>query len=173
MVAVPTNRVCRSAIAAELSGVSPAALHKRISDERLFVPVIDCEGKGTRRWLSFQQVLALTKHRELLEIGVNREAARQVAQLIAAIEDVDALVDQGKHFLITIGEDVYDEPLSLAGVHEFMADMHGLARKFLPDEGRPVAVATVCDFGMTWRALRPLLVARAGQQKVPGAKKAR
>lgn len=164
MVAI--NELWHTRDVANLLGCSRPGLHARIKAGPI-KPVIGYGKKNSQHYYSFPQVLALYKREELVKHGASKAGATQVARIIGAFEDVDALVDSGRRYLVLCGDDCYGTPMTIEQVREFVADMTALAEKVVPPEKRnqPVAVLCIVDFGLTWTALKPLLLERAAIQQ--------
>lgn len=170
MVAI--TELCETKSAAEIAGVKRVTMQNRIHDG-ILIPVIGCDGRrGIPQYFTQCQVLALTKHEELRRIGRTDEEALAVLKVILKFEtaaEIDRLVAEGRQYIVILEGRCSEQPLTLDEVREHMADANRLAEVLVPIEQRKhaLAVACVCDFGTTWKALKPLLMERAAVQPKP------
>ncbi len=158
MVAV--TEICPTPDVAEIVGCRRTTLQNRIR-EGVILPVLKSAGKSHVQYFSFREVLGLRKYEEMRQIGVSEAAAKEAIRVIAQIDDIDAQVESGRHYLVITLGNVYPTALTATGVQTFIADWRALVAEHAADKPVENFAVFVVDFGMTWKLLKPMLQERA------------
>lgn len=159
---IPVNQICRGPDASKLAGISTGAVQKRVN-EGLLVPVMGGKGRGSRRFFSFQQILATRLHHECIEAGVDPAIARKVFKAIEGLPNLEELVESGRHYLVGDGDHLNEQPMTLAESRDWYSARQNA--KAESDAKGPVSLEFRIDFGLTWRCLKPLMIERAAAQQ--------